>query len=287
MSQRLISAAVLVPVAVIVFIAGQPLISIAVLIVTVLAAHEVSRLLTMAGMPALSALSISGACIAVIAIPFALTSAVPFAISLGGYVAIVAALAVVVSLVADLSDSKSREWLGSAIGVLYPALLAFVVAILYVAPSAHPGAPLVGVLDYGRKWLLVLVLTVWALDTCAYVVGRVYPRGQMAPRISPRKTWSGAIGGTVAAVVVAALLALATGEQPIVGAALGLIIAVAAQAGDLTESLLKRRAGVKDSGALIPGHGGILDRVDSFLFAAPAMFLALTGIQLLTTTRPV
>ena len=101
----------------------------------------------------------------------------------------------------------------------------------------------------------------------------------MAPSISPNKTWSGAIGGTVAAVIVCAALVWAVGENPIAGAVLGFIIAIAGQAGDLTESVLKRTAEVKDSGNLIPGHGGILDRLDSFLFAAPALVLTLLAFR--------
>jgi phosphatidate cytidylyltransferase len=101
--------------------------------------------------------------------------------------------------------------------------------------------------------------------------------------ISPNKTWSGAIGGAIAAIVVATLLFAAMGRSPIGGALLGVVIAIFAQAGDLAESMLKRAAGAKDSGTLIPGHGGFLDRVDSFLFAAPAMYAALTIVTLLKT----
>jgi phosphatidate cytidylyltransferase len=285
MRQRLISAAVLVPLVVLIFLAGQPFISSGVVVLTVLAAYETSRLLTLANLPSPLWLSVVGACLAVIAMPFVVNSGL-FAAYVALYVVVVVVIAGTIAIGTDQGSSDRREWLGASIGVLYPALLAFIVGLLYVAPRGSPGAPLVGNLDFGRLWLLILVLTIWTLDSAAYLVGRAYPRGQMAPRISPNKTWSGAIGGTLAAVVVCALLVGLVGEHPLRGAALGLLIAVTAQAGDLGESLLKRRAGVKDSGALIPGHGGILDRVDSFQFAAPAMFLALTGIQLLTVARP-
>src|SRR4051794_40547578 len=91
--------------------------------------------------------------------------------------------------------------------------------------------------------------------------------------ISPNKTWSGAIGGAVAAIVVCALLTGFLGQSILFGALLGLAIGIVAQAGDLTESMIKRAAGEKDSGKLLPGHGGFLDRLDSFLFAAPVMFV--------------
>ena len=95
----------------------------------------------------------------------------------------------------------------------------------------------------------------------------------MLPHLSPNKTWSGGIGGTVAAMVACAILATCRPDKSLFsGALLGAFLAVAAQAGDAAESLLKRAAGAKDSGTLIPGHGGILDRIDSFLFAAPALF---------------
>jgi phosphatidate cytidylyltransferase len=119
------------------------------------------------------------------------------------------------------------------------------------------------------------VLTVWAFDTFAYVAGRTFGRGRFLNHISPNKTWSGVLGGTAAAVLVSGLLAFAAGQWLPGGLVLGLLVAVAAQAGDVAESLLKRAAGAKDSGALIPGHGGILDRVDSFLFAAPAVYVYL------------
>jgi phosphatidate cytidylyltransferase len=181
----------------------------------------------------------------------------------------------------------AMTWIASAMLLFYPALLAFVPAIVAAAPPASPSSPLVSLLDAGRAWLIVLVVTVWTLDSAAYVVGRLFPRGRFFNGISPRKTWSGAIGGTIGAVAVCTALVWWLGHDPAGGALLGLVIAVAAQAGDLTESMLKRAAGAKDSGNLIPGHGGILDRIDSFLFAAPAAFIALTWPALLVVERPV
>jgi CDP-diglyceride synthetase len=202
------------------------------------------------------------------------------------FVALVVGAASVIAFRAADPRDGFRIWVGSLTAVLYASLLVFLLNVTYVAPSIDPDAPLGRLLDAGRVWLLVLVFTVWSLDTFAYLTGRLYPRGRMAPNISPKKTWSGAIGGTIAAIVVCTVLVWGAGQHPLGGAALGLVIAVAAQAGDLTESMLKRAAGVKDSGTLIPGHGGILDRVDSFLFAAPAMFVALTAVQLLNVASP-
>jgi phosphatidate cytidylyltransferase len=157
-------------------------------------------------------------------------------------------------------------WMSTSFGALYVSLLASLAGILAIAPPIPEGAALHGSLDAGRTWLLVLVATVWTFDSLAYLSGRTFKRGRFFPHISPNKTMSGVIGGTLAAIVVCGLLTWAAGGGPIGGMVLGLLIAITAQSGDLAESM------AKDSGSLIPGHGGILDRVDSFLFAAPVMF---------------
>jgi phosphatidate cytidylyltransferase len=133
-------------------------------------------------------------------------------------------------------------------------------------------APL-AVLGADRGWILLLVLGVWAYDTGAYVVGKRYGRRRFLTHLSPSKTYAGLIGGIVAATVVVGVVLNGLGQQPVGALVLGPLLSLAAQAGDLAESMLKRAAGVKDSGRLIPGHGGILDRIDSFLFAAPVVTL--------------
>ncbi len=123
----------------------------------------------------------------------------------------------------------------------------------------------------GRANVLFLVFVVWASDIGAYAAGRLLGGPKLAPAISPGKTWAGAAGGLLAAMLVGeaaaqALGAAAPGRVALVAGVLG----VAAQGGDLLESAIKRRFGVKDSGRLIPGHGGLLDRLDGLLTAAPA-----------------
>ncbi|WP_252181077.1 phosphatidate cytidylyltransferase [Azospirillum sp. B4] len=130
-------------------------------------------------------------------------------------------------------------------------------------------------------WLfLFLLLAIWATDIGAYVAGRAIGGPKLAPRISPKKTWAGLLGGMAAAALVGlALSPLATVSSPGAGALVAAVIAVVGQAGDLFESYMKRRCDVKDSGSLIPGHGGLLDRIDGLVMAAPvfALFHALIG----------
>ena len=178
----------------------------------------------------------------------------------------------------------------TAIGGPFVALLvslagltfAITISILTSAPVSSPAIafpylilPLVSLLwlregdDYGRIALFWLLFTVWATDTFAYFAGRSIGGPKLAPRLSPNKTWAGLIGGMVGAALVGAITAIWFS----LGSAFGLaivsaLIAVIAQAGDIFESALKRRAGVKDSGKVIPGHGGILDRVDGLVTAA-------------------
>src|SRR6266545_3832181 len=165
-------------------------------------------------------------------------------------------------------------------GSLYAsALLAFIVAIRHGPHSdAHPR---------GSTALVLLPLAVtWVCDTCAMAAGSLLGGPKLAPVLSPRKTWAGAVGGVVGGLVAA----LAYGPLVLDRVALrldvwqlvtvGLVVAVAAQVGDVAESLFKREVGLKDSSSLIPGHGGVLDRLDSVYFVAPvaAGLLRLFGL---------
>jgi phosphatidate cytidylyltransferase len=121
----------------------------------------------------------------------------------------------------------------------------------------------------GFAALSFLFATVWATDIFAYLTGRRLGGPLLAPQLSPKKTWSGAIGGLAGGVVAGALVAYASAGTHLVAAGvLALILSIAAQGGDLLESSVKRRFGAKDTSALIPGHGGVMDRVDGLLVAA-------------------
>ncbi len=127
----------------------------------------------------------------------------------------------------------------------------------------------------GLGWTFLVVVSVWVADSAAYFGGRRFGRRALAPPISPKKTWEGAwsgeAGGILAALVVAAIAGLPLLPAALVGALPGTVGLV----GDLSESALKRAAGVKDSGTLLPGHGGVLDRFDAMLFVAPVAYLLL------------
>ncbi|MEZ4598115.1 MAG: phosphatidate cytidylyltransferase [Chloroflexota bacterium] len=250
MRQRLVSAAVLVPVVLVVFLAGQPWLTLGIAALAAAGGWEATRLLTAAGLPAERALVVASPAIAVVGLGL-LTLPEGAALAFVGIVIVLAGM-----LAFRLPDVRDgfRAWMGTAFGALYVSLLAFLAGILAIAPPMGPGAPLHGVLDPGRIWVLVLVATVWTFDSLAYLSGRTFRRGRFFPHISPNKTMSGVIGGTIAAIVVAGVLVWAVGGGPIGGMVLGLVIAIAAQSGDLAESMLKRAAGA-NSGSLIQGTG--------------------------------
>lgn len=128
-------------------------------------------------------------------------------------------------------------------------------------------------LRQGLAWVAAAVLTTWIGDTAAYLVGKSVGKRPFFPKVSPRKTLEGAIAGVIAATATGAAIGSYFLSLPLpLAFALGVLVALASTFGDLAESLLKRQAGVKDSGNLIPGHGGALDRVDSLLFAAVAVY---------------
>lgn len=131
----------------------------------------------------------------------------------------------------------------------------------------------------GALWIFVLLAVVWAADTGAYFTGRAWGRSKLVPQVSPGKTWEGAVGGVVASVCVAALMARfgfhVRGGTLAVFMVIVAVVAAFSIVGDLTISVRKRNAGVKDSGNLFPGHGGLLDRLDSLFAAAPLFVLGL------------
>lgn len=160
---------------------------------------------------------------------------------------------------------SSRPWLLTLAGPLYlGATLAYAV--------------LLRELDSGDWWVMLALLATFSVDTSAYFTGRAIGRHAMAPRISPGKTWEGAAAGIVGGVVAAFLLTelFSLPLEPVEAAMLGMGIGVVAQGGDLLESALKRAAKAKEAGSLIPGHGGLLDRLDSIVFTLVLVYHGVT-----------
>jgi len=171
---------------------------------------------------------------------------------------------------------------------LLGAIVAIAIGIVGIAPLAPAqyrgwvagGVPYAGAIGlapivlrsdsrYGFVAVMLLFAVVWTTDIVAYFLGRLIGGPKLLPRVSPKKTWSGAISGLIAAVLVALAVAKAAGLSGLISIALvAAILSAVAQAGDLFESQLKRRFGAKDSSHLIPGHGGLMDRLDGFVFAA-------------------
>jgi phosphatidate cytidylyltransferase len=157
--------------------------------------------------------------------------------------------------------------------------------IVYAGLTAISLAAIRGDTAHGFAAMLFIFAVVWATDILAYFVGRAIGGPKLAPPISPGKTWSGAIGGAVSAVIAGTLVHMAF--FPLNGLwvpAIALVLSVFSQIGDLFESFIKRRFGVKDSSRLIPGHGGVMDRVDGLVFACFAAFLIALGDAIVSGT---
>jgi phosphatidate cytidylyltransferase len=246
---------------------GGPWIALVVGLAVVLAGVEAFRLLTAAGHASLPLLGV------VLAVVVALGDSVKQLP--GGSGLLLAALGCVLVGIGALTRLDPREGLAvfvtTTFGAMYVGLLGFIARLASTGSAVVPGAPLGG-LGAERAWIAALVLVVWAFDTFAYAAGRRFGKHGFMRHISPSKTVEGVVGGAVAAAIVGAVLVAALGRPWLAGLGFGLVVGAAAQAGDLGESMLKRAAGAKESGTLIPGHGGMLDRVDSFLFAAPVAF---------------
>ena len=192
-----------------------------------------------------------------------------------------AAVPLVVLLAAALSVVNQEQLALAALAAGFIAVwaasggrLSLAAGVLYVGLASVALMWLRGDGAAGRANVLFIVLVVWASDVGAYAAGRWFGGPRLAPRISPGKTWAGAVGGLMLAMVVGEWAAQVAGTSaPGRAALVAAALSVAAQCGDLLESAIKRRFGVKDSGGLIPGHGGLLDRRDGLLTAAPAAAL--------------
>jgi len=246
---RILSASVLVPVAVACIWFGGVAFTAMVVLFAALMVHEWDRLVGASGpLFILQAVVVLGAVLAqpLYGINHALLG---FAIGLAVLVAVAAA--------------RRRRWMWSLAGAVYVAAPA--VSLLWLRGGSQDGILLVA-------WLFVVV---WMTDVGAYVAGKSLGGPKLAPRTSPNKTWSGLIGGALAAAAAGTGLVWAVdGAYSLIMVAIGgFLFAVLSQISDLVESAVKRHFHVKDSGSIIPGHGGVLDRVDGLVLTAPALAL--------------
>lgn len=192
-------------------------------------------------------------------------------------IAVILLVGTLVTLTAELFRARENALLNTALtvfGISY--ITGSMTCLLFIRDISEP--ELAGTWgDSGTSVLLILFVTVWVCDSAAYFVGMSIGKHKLFPRVSPKKSWEGAIGGLIAAVLAFYFMSsmMLPALDPIHGIVCGLIVGVFGPVGDLVESLLKRDAVVKDSGGILPGHGGVFDRFDSMLFAAPLVLLYL------------
>lgn len=204
----------------------------------------------------------------------------------GGVVAIVALIGVPLAFAFGVSQHALLELLlGTAIAVAVtwftrPRQAAWIgLGTLYIGIACLSFLWLRNTPEEGRNLVFWLLAVVWATDIGAYFAGRGIGGPKLAPKISPNKTWAGLIGGALSAGLVGVLAAGLLGREAMLLVVGGMLLAVIAQGGDLLESWCKRRFGVKDSSHIIPGHGGILDRVDGLLAVLPVAFLYFWAVK--------
>lgn len=248
---RLMSAAVLLPPMIFAIWAGSPWFDLVLIIAAGAMGWEWARMTLGAEARPLGTWALAGACAGLVA-------AVALDADFRTLCLLLIAGAVTAPLVSGFSRGK-MPWLYT---LGFPAIAVSCACWLWLR-----------VMPEGRETVLWLMGVVWATDTGAYFAGRAIGGPRLAPKISPNKTWAGLIGGMLSAAGVAALIAAFVHGPSLALALLGATLAVVAQTGDLAESALKRHAGVKDSGRLIPGHGGILDRVDGLMPVAAVLVL--------------
>jgi phosphatidate cytidylyltransferase len=250
--RRTASAVVLAPLAIATAFVGGWIFVAACTVTAALVLWEWSILVTRApdwrilapGLPALCAAAV-----------LAQVNAPGMAIAAAGLGAV--AVAIAITLPPHPAQRPAAAIVWAAAGVVYAG-------IVLISPIVLRSDP-----QMGFTALAFLFATVWSTDIFAYLTGRRLGGPLLAPRLSPKKTWAGALGGLAGGVVGGALVAYASaGTYPVAAGVLALILSIAAQGGDLLESSVKRRFGAKDTSTLIPGHGGVMDRVDGFLVAA-------------------
>ena len=269
MLTRIVTAACLLPIVAAVYLGPSWLFLLLSIGAGVATSREAARLLAARGLTALQPAVMAGVALANLAffapvhLPLGMALAVSTALAFGGYMALRKPV-----------DDAVAAMAATLACVVYPGLmLAFQVALRGVPEVAPHGA---------TALLVFLYAVVFGNDAAAYFAGRAFGRVALAPLVSPKKTVEGFVGGIVGGVLLGLLIwwLLPTGLSLPQALGYGTVVAVAGVLGDLSKSLLKRSAQVKDSGSLLPGHGGLLDRLDGLLFAAPLLYLLVTAAPL-------
>ena len=273
LAQRAIGAAIVVVAFVVPLVIGGPLFLSLIVILSALAVFELGRMFEGSVGSPLHVVSIGLTAIIIIDAFFQL--------EIADWVLIAATLGALTWLLFRTGEPEKSilSWALTLVGPLYIGWPLSRFVLLRELPD-------------GLLWAAVALLGTWASDTGAYFVGRLCGRHKLYPRISPAKTWEGAVGGIATPAVVVGILLLAVNrfgtsgpavvDLPmwILGITLGLLIGLASTIGDLGESLIKRGTGVKDASRLIPGHGGILDRLDSLVFSVPLVYYYVVWLRL-------
>lgn len=275
LAARVLFAVVAIPVVIAAVWFGGGALALLLAVASALAAWELCRLASAAGYAPFTWAATAIAGILPIAVwGYVLSEFAPPLLALG----FIVMLAIVAAML--FRRAPDRRPLGAAAVTLFAVLytggtLSFAYALRYQMYTIGAAA--------GTALLLFPLVITWVTDTAAFFTGRAFGRRPLMPTVSPAKTVEGAVGGLIAAMLVAwgyvlwvLVPAASLAMRPMVALLVGAAISIAAQVGDLAESLMKREAGMKDSSHLIPGHGGVLDRLDSLFFAIPAAFFIFT-----------
>ncbi|MGW8250380.1 MAG: phosphatidate cytidylyltransferase [Anaerolineales bacterium] len=258
LAKRVLVAAILLPIGLVLIWLGGMAFALMVALILSLAAWEYVSLFRAGGLQPSGVLVVTGTLALVIGRYFTGFSSAAWLVSL----VILASMAY--HLVAY---ERGRDQAGTDFGVTLAGVMYFGWIGSYLISLRE--------LPEGVWWVLLALPSVWLADSGAYFIGRRFGRHKLSPRLSPKKTWEGYLGGVLFGVLGGALLAYIwsfwTGPDtyitPLNGALMGLVLSVITTLGDLGESMIKRQVGVKDSGKLLPGHGGVFDRIDSWLWA--------------------
>jgi phosphatidate cytidylyltransferase len=277
LGQRVLSAIVIVIVAIVPAVLGHPVLSIALVALALLGVHEFGRAVATRGVRMLTVPAMAITALLILAAGFSGSPLLLLGITILGSIAIF-----LTTIFRGIIEGSTRDWTFSVAATLYIGLplahmalirnygnddvSGWIQSINNLAIGSPPAA--------GLAWLVVIVAITWMTDSAAYLGGRAFGKRKLAPTLSPGKTIEGAISGAIVGGITGILLSAALGlSLPLYAAAVfGLLISSMGQVGDLAESLIKRDLGIKDMGNLIPGHGGILDRIDALLFTLPTGF---------------